>query len=181
MKKHQNNYGCKNSEPLAVLNPRFKELRSLVDSLQLRTQLLDLKAVVLIGAYIIFQAVMYGQVNRPSAAAVALCQNLLFPACLSASASLAFWPVLIVTVNDCVRTRRQQESSFMEQDMVFRKICSTHTRRHDAAAASQRSLRRAFASVGRQRYAYVCALYVSLIIFALCVPLVYLSVSGKPL
>lgn len=163
MRREQN----KGRQDIEAVNQKSKEVRSLIESMRLRVQILDLKAVILGGAFILFHAVIYGQQENPSSTITP--ENLWVRASILAAASLAFWPAFIDTVDNCMRTRQQQESSFIEREKSYRKMSSQqHSRRDDSAAAAQ-SLALGFASVRRRRHAYVGTLYFALLCFTLSV------------
>lgn len=164
------------SQSLEELNQNYKESRSLIEIQDKKVQRLEGKAVQLAGAYVIFEAIMYIQVSFPSASA--LQGKRWISACLSALVSVAFWLTFITTVNDCVRIRRQQDFTFIEQEMLHRKIFSIRTgrRQTDGGAAAQQSLAKPFAFLRCQRYAYVGALHSVLLSFTLLVPYALLSI-----
>ncbi|KAI3468447.1 hypothetical protein Pfo_025110 [Paulownia fortunei] len=168
------------SETLEGLNLNYKEFRSLIEILDKKFQYLKAKAGQLAGAYVIFEAIMYVQVSTlPSAA---LRGQRWIPVCLSSFVSIAFWLTFINTVNDCVRTRRQQDFTFMEQEKLYRKIYSIRNGRKQndgGAAASQQSLAKAFAFVRRRRYLYVGTLHSALFSFTLLVLYSFLSVPRR--
>ncbi|KAL7122436.1 hypothetical protein ACP275_01G046000 [Erythranthe tilingii] len=170
------------SESLEELNLNYKEFGDLIENLDKKHHHLEARAGQLAGAYVIFQAIMYMQVFLPSAAAAAPPQQgkRWISISMSALISIAFWITFATTVRDCIRTRGQQESTFEEQQRLYRKIYSIRTGRRESGgggAAAQRSLSKMFAFVRCQRYAYVGALHSALFSFTVLVSYALLPVG----
>ncbi|PIN15937.1 hypothetical protein CDL12_11416 [Handroanthus impetiginosus] len=144
------------SESLDELNLNYDAHRSLIEILDKKFHLLKANAGRTAGAYVIFTGIMYIQAALPSATR----GKRWIPICLLTSVSAAFWLTLITTVNDCLRVKQQQDSIFMEQERLYRKIywIQNGRRQNDGGApitGNHQSLAKSFAFERRQRYAYV--------------------------
>ncbi|KAL8054158.1 hypothetical protein ABFS82_05G121900 [Erythranthe guttata] len=148
----------------------YNNFTSLMQSLEKKIRYLETTAVQLAGFSSIVQCILY-QHSLDAAARVNRRWITFF---LSASVSIAFFPTFGSAVWGCLTAKRQQDAMFMEQDELYRKMCSVRNgeMKDDpaaAAASGRRRLADAFRHARHKRYAYAGFVSIALLFFNLLV------------